>query len=193
MTLRKHLAPVVLSSINPELWKNYKQTIEIANKPQKDILNIQREKLKSLLLHSYNNVPYYKKILGNSGVIRKNKVLLDNYTNIPILTKDIIRKNIDTLISIDAPGRKFYKNHTGGSTGEPLTFFQDKHYENWNFANKLFYAHLHGKEPGEKEIKLWGSDKDIIENTIGLKNKLKFFIFNRSFINSFKFTSSMLY
>ncbi|MCK5611939.1 hypothetical protein KAR91_59265 [Candidatus Pacearchaeota archaeon] len=53
-----------------------------------------------------------------------------------------------------------------------MKFIQDKYYDDWNVATKIYFNQMLGKEIGEKEIKLWGSDRDIIMGNLTLKNRL---------------------
>ncbi|AKB37909.1 putative capsular polysaccharide biosynthesis protein [Methanosarcina siciliae C2J] len=157
----------------------------VSKLPQDEIKKYQDKKLEKLLLHSYQNVPYYHKILPEAGVIIDGEVHLKNFGKIPILTKEIIGSNFEDLKSRDLKTRTFYENHTGGSTGQPLIFLQDKYYEDQNFANKLFFCGLAGKDIGKKEMKIWGSEKDLVEGTSSIKSRLTFWLYNRLFENSF--------
>lgn len=149
----------------------------------------QKEKLKQILLYAYRNCPYYRKILGDVEVIKNDdKVNLSNFSMIPILSKEIIRTNFEDLKSNDEnyQKRKPYLNTSGGSTGEPVKFIQDKVTWDSGMASKWFFSTFLEKYPGEKEIKLWGSERDILKGSIGFKAKLKNFIFNRTLLNSFR-------
>jgi len=146
----------------------------------------QEDKLKKLLLHSYKNVPYYHRILREHDVIdEKEEVNLDNFDRIPILTKDIIRREGENLYSKDYKKRKYYENTSGGSTGEPVKFIQDNYYDDWNIATKIYFNQILGKKIGEKEIKFWGSDRDIIMGNLTLKDRLMNYLYNRKFFNSY--------
>jgi phenylacetate-CoA ligase len=125
--------------------------------------------------------------LKEAGVIKENKVYLKNFNNIPVLTKEIIRKEGKNLYSKDHRKRKSYKNTSGGSTGEPVEFLQDKDYDDWNFATKIYYNKILGKDIGEPELKLWGCDTDIIYNGLDLKERLMNFLYNRKFFNCYRF------
>jgi phenylacetate-CoA ligase len=105
------------------------------------------------------------------------------------MTKETIRNEM--LESLDKQNRHPYQNSSGGSTGEPVTITQDKYYSDWNIANKIYYASTLGKEIGEREIKIWGSERDVFEGTIGLKAKIHNYLFNRIFINSFNITDKL--
>ncbi len=185
MNWRKPLIFAGLYLTGSKIPRYLREIERVAKLPQNEIEGYQNEKLKQLLLHSYQNVPYYHKILPESGVIIDGEVHLENFDKIPILTKEIIGSNYEDLKSRDLETRKYYENHTGGSTGQPLIFLQDKDYEEQNFANKIYYCGLAGKDIGKKEMKIWGSEKDFIEGTSNVKSKLTFWLYNRLFENSF--------
>lgn len=169
----------------PQYLKDIKRIDRLSIEEKK---RYQQNKLKVLLLHAYNNVPYYKRVLSKTGVVIDGTVYLDNFKNIPVLNKDIIRQEGSNLYSKDYRKRKPYENTSGGSTGEPVRFVQDKKYDEWNKANKIFMFRKLGKEIGEKEIKFWGSDRDILEGTAGINEKLSNYLYNRIFINAFNLT-----
>ena len=148
--------------------------------------------LERLLVHAWENVPYYRDVLEECGVVVHGSVDLRNFANIPVLTKAIIREQGERLYSRDHNGRKSYSNTSGGSTGEPVEFLQDRAYDEWNIANKLYFNVVLGKEPGDREIKLWGSDRDIISGSLTVKDRLINFLYNRRFFNSYRFDDESL-
>lgn len=187
--------PVIFAALHMSGSKipGYLEEIDqVSRMSREEIVRYQEEKLKLLLLHAYRNVPYYHRILPESGVISGGNVRLEHFEDIPFLTKDIIRKEGKNLYSSDYLKRKPYENTSGGSTGEPVRFIQDREYHEWNTATKLSFNKVLGKEIGDKEIKFWGSDRDIFEGTIGIRNTLINFLYNRYFINSFRLTPQKL-
>ena len=167
----------------PQYLKIIKQ-LEFAGREQ--IEELANEKLERLLLHAYNNVPYYRKLLPECGVIKAGKVVLENFSGIPVLTKEIIRAEGKNLYSSDYKSRKPYENTSGGSTGEPVKFIQDKEYDDWNIATKLYFNIVLGKDFGQSEIKFWGSDRDILAGNLTVRDRLINLIYNRKFFNSYR-------
>ncbi|MFA5075830.1 MAG: phenylacetate--CoA ligase family protein [Patescibacteria group bacterium] len=153
----------------------------------------QRSALEEILLHAYNHVPYYHKILSESGVVDNGQVNLDNFNRIPLLTKDIIRQEGANLYSDDYQKRKFYQNTSGGSTGEPVKFLQDQEYwELVGIALKIFYHEIYGKKIGEPEIIIWGSERDIFRNSLSWKERIINFLYNRTILNFFRYDDQKL-
>ncbi len=147
---------------------------------------LQNEKLERLLLHAYENVPYYHRILPKAGVIANNKLFLENFHKIPPLTKAIIRSEGENLYSADYKKRGGYFNTSGGSTGEPVKFIQDKHSRSWGFAGRFLFNSWAGKDVGEAELKLWGSERDILEGKDELKTLLRRWLFNTKLLNTYR-------
>jgi len=141
-------------------------------------------------LHSYVNVPYYSKTFQEINLINGNGIDLHKFYNLPILTKDTIRKHHAKLISKDYMKRKWYYNSSGGSTGEPVRFIQDELYTKWiNATNKYYYQDMLGIDEAHcRKVILWGSERDIFEGTIGLKAKISNWLTNTVFLNSFRMT-----
>jgi len=195
MTLnwRKPVIMATLSMSGSKIPEFLKEIDQVSRMSREEIVTYQEKQLELLLLHAYRNVPYYHRILPESGVISGGgKVHLEHYEDIPLLTKEIIRKECKNLYSSDSVKRKPYHNTSGGSTGEPVRFIQDREYDEWNIATKLHFNRVLGKEIGERELKFWGSDRDILEGTIGVKNRIFNFLYNRYFVNSFRLTSRKL-
>ena len=186
--------PVIYSLLyltGSKVPRNLKEIESIQNLSREDIKEYQNKKLKDLLLHAYNTVPYYHKVLGDVKVVVDGEVNLDYFDKIPVLNRDILTKEFENLKSKNPKGNQFI-NHSGGSTGKPVRFIQDNYYWDSNVANKIYYAELNGKYIGEKEIKLWGSDRDILKGSIGLKAKIYNFLYNRIFLNSFDMDESKI-
>ena len=189
MNWRKPLIYMLLYCTGNKIPKILKELSKWEFSNSKDLINLHNEQLKGLLLHAYQNVPYYRQILSKSEVVIDGQVHLENFKNIPLLTKNIIRKEGENLYSSDYHSRKSYVNTSGGSTGESVKFIQDAEYDQWNIATKLYFNMVLGKQPGQSEIKFWGSDRDIIKGNLSVKDRAINYLYNRKFFNSYRLGS----
>ncbi|MFH1371297.1 MAG: phenylacetate--CoA ligase family protein [Planctomycetota bacterium] len=171
-----------------KMFKHLDFLKKIENETPETFARYQEEKLSKLLIHSYMNVPYYRKVLDEAAVIREGKVCLENFQHIPVLTKDIIRREGENLYSRDHTKRSSYPNSSGGSTGEPVRFIQDRHYKDWSLACAFYLNTMAGKDVGEPELKLWGSERDILKGSEKLSTKIDRWLFNVEMLNSFLMT-----
>ncbi len=87
----------------------------------------QNEKLKALIKHSYENVPYYKNKMNAYGIRPDDIKGVDDLVKIPILTRNDIKINFDALIAGNYKRSRLIMGHTSGTTGSPLEFLYDRH------------------------------------------------------------------
>ncbi|MDD3774130.1 MAG: phenylacetate--CoA ligase family protein, partial [Patescibacteria group bacterium] len=183
---KKAIWHFLISLHDENFTKEYREVVLLKNKQQ--LKNLEDEKLKSLLLHAYKETNYYKKIFDQINIIKNNKVDLNKFQKIPILTKEIIRKNQNDLKRNNFDKHWSFENSSGGSTGEPLKIWQDKNYKKWHNAARIYYFKklLHIDEERAKKILLWGSERDLLKGDIGLEKKITNFFLNTTILNTFK-------
>lgn len=111
-------------------YLTYRKFVKFLKKSQwwskEQIENFQLQKLKKLVNHAYENVPYYNKLFDKIGFKPEDFKSLKDLEKIPFLTKEIVRENIDDLKAKNYAAHKFEYATTGGSTGAPLGFFVEK-------------------------------------------------------------------
>ena len=83
----------------------------------------QSEKLRSLIRHAYENVPYYKERWKALKIVPDDIRSRNDLHKLPILTKEDVRQNADRFISQKSPRRQLLSRHTSGTTGKALHFY----------------------------------------------------------------------
>lgn len=83
----------------------------------------QNEKLRSLIRHAYENVPYYRERWKALKIIPEDVRSRSDLQKLPVLTKEEIRQNAHRFISQKAPRRSLLSRHTSGTTGKALHFY----------------------------------------------------------------------
>jgi phenylacetate-CoA ligase len=141
--------------------------------------------LKNLLLHAAANVPYYQRVLREASVVNDQEVTLSNFARIPPLNKEIIRREKQNLFSRVMDQDGWVKNTSGGSTGEPVELIQDKTYCDMDSANKLYWRKMLGKKHGDREVMLWGSERDILGLKESWRVRARNFLINLVVLNAF--------
>ncbi len=144
--------------------------------------------LRQLLREAHRGSPYYRRILSEAKVVKGDNVDMAALHRVPLLTKNILRRHGSDIRC--ATRQRTYWNTSGGSTGEPVPFLQDARYYSRMVGDTILFSLLNGKSPGDKEVKLWGSERDIIEGTTGLKDNLINHLFNRVLLNSFRMSET---
>lgn len=124
----------------------FQQLVEIEKILPDEICHMQKDRLAELLTYAQQHTIYYRKIFDEHHTKNYDSTSLKK---IPILTKDIIRKNISDLLSNEFDVNSLIKRNTGGSTGEPLEFYSDKMSGHIDYAHHWYLYSLMGYKKGD--------------------------------------------
>lgn len=94
--------------------------------PKEKLEGFQNERLKIIIKHAYENVPYYRKIFDERGLKPKDIECKEDLKLLPILTKDDVRRHFNEVFANNWRDFKPSIMHTSGSTGEPLSHYIDR-------------------------------------------------------------------
>jgi phenylacetate-CoA ligase len=94
----------------------------------------QDERLRAIVRHAHDNVPYYRELFERHGVRPDQFRGLEDLHRIPVLTRETIKSRIEDLKSRHPDDRKPLEGHTSGTTGSPLTVFYGRDMVTLNYA-----------------------------------------------------------
>lgn len=153
----------------------------------------QTERLERLLSYAFKHVPYYTKLLGRFGVVSASGVKIERFRELPFLDKPTIRANFATITSDEAAALRARPNRTGGSTGEPLEVLQgrDEVRVTGGAVQRLFYE-WHGVKPGDREVKLWGSTRDLFSKGGFSVDAFRERVFGITLLDAFQMTPARM-
>jgi phenylacetate-CoA ligase len=157
-----------------------------------ELRELQFDKLKELLIYANEFVPYY------SGLFKKIRFdpfefkSFEDIEQIPLLTKEIIRVNYNDLISKEYRKEELRENSSGGSTGNPLNFYQDKRYWKHTASATFVSDKMQGWDFGKRTAFLWGAPRDARE-VEGIVNNLKLTFLNQRWYNSFNMSENNMF
>ncbi|MFA5842597.1 MAG: phenylacetate--CoA ligase family protein [Candidatus Gracilibacteria bacterium] len=124
-----------------------------------DYSRLNADFLPEILEHTVRHVPFYQNLLGKND---PRKILLENF---PILTKNLLRKEWHSFKSTLKKRPGTCLNSSGGATGIPQTFIQDREFYEWGLATSAFYFRQFLKidEAKVSKVMLWGSERDLFK------------------------------
>lgn len=124
--------------------------------PRDQALAAQFRALSDLLAHAERNVPYYREMFRELGIRSRDVRSFEDFSQLPILTKDVIRERGHELVREDVPLEDLSPHHSGGSTGVPLTFYRDREYMDMSDAGTFRNLAQAGWTPGDMVAFFWG-------------------------------------
>ena len=137
---RAFALPVVDVIKKTHMVRSYREQIDSQWKSRGQIEAVQVERMRRLLLHAQQNVPYYERLFANVGFDVREFHSPARLSVLPILTKSIIREQFSQLQARNMDQFAPRRNQTSGSTGQPLVFFWDRdaHSAGWPNAWRGF-------------------------------------------------------
>jgi phenylacetate-CoA ligase len=88
------------------------------------LVDYQEERLRLLIRHAYENVPFYYDYFKKHHLVPSDIKKVDDLWKIPVISKDDLRKHPgDYYMARNIPARKTIRLNSSGSTGEPFTYY----------------------------------------------------------------------
>lgn len=85
----------------------------------------QREKVKRLIRHAYEHVPYYREVMKGRRLSPADFNDLKDLAKLPVLTREDVKTHNRRLQADNTPRYRIRQGHTSGTTGSPLGFLWD--------------------------------------------------------------------
>ncbi|MGB6144745.1 phenylacetate--CoA ligase family protein [Rhodanobacter sp. UC4437_H4] len=153
------------------------------------IAALQWQRLKRLLEHCEQKVPYYRQRWREAGIAVADIRNLDDYAQLPVLTKADIRQHFDALQAEGWHDRVLTKA-TGGSTGDPLRFgYTRESYERRTAVMWRGYDWA-GSRMGRRTLFVWGGAVGTPNRVQQFKDRVYNAAFARRVLNSFGMTEA---
>jgi len=112
---------------------NHQNSLEVLSYLEKtqwlranDLIDLQWARIGNLLMQAYESVPYYRRIMCETGADPVSLTRERSLERLPLLDRSTITREIEYLRATNVSPNRFLPNNTGGSTGEPLRFFDDR-------------------------------------------------------------------
>lgn len=131
-------------------FNEYKKNL---TKSRKEIEDFQLSRLKALVKHAYDTVPYYKELFDKNGIKPEDIKKVEDLKKIPPLDKKTVMSQTERLKSTKK--YKLIKAFSGGSTGNKITVFKDKRYYEISSGVRLRDLYSVGIDPGDKCAWVW--------------------------------------
>ena len=155
------------------------------------IRELQEKKLRCLIRHAYNTVPYYRRVFRMNGLNGDSIRTSDDLRKLPVLGRGEVREEFGDLICRDYPRKKLSGGVTGGSTGEPTRYRTTKENRNWSRAARYLAWKWAGYEIGDKFAQVFGLhlDRPMFQS---LKGKIEGKILRRVDLDAYQMSEKTL-
>jgi phenylacetate-CoA ligase len=132
--------------------------------------------LQKIVTFAYHHNRFYRQRFNDAHFEPGDLKTFSDFEQLPVLTKDDLRNNLDELISDGLTREKLHWRRTGGSTGIPVQVYWDDY--SHMFKPAMVYRHdsWAGFLPAARKAALWGDTS----KKLSLKGKLYHALFIRT-------------
>lgn len=128
-----------------------------------EVERLQMRKLGELLRAAIGHSPWHAERIRAAGLDvpgASTEPTLDDLRRLPTMTKQDARTNLERIRWRDVPGGSFRYN-TGGSSGQPLTFYYGRRRQASDAAGRIRARRWWGIDVGDREVYLWGAPVEL--------------------------------
>ena len=170
------------------LTKYYKEFKPILYSDRKEIEEFQFAKLKRLLEHAYENVPFYRNRFDKLKITPNDITSLSDFATFPSLKREDLQNNWKEIIALNYDQSKLKKGSSSGSTGVPVVYYKDMNAISAGKAAHQLGWELSGWELGLKGLHIWGNPDTVNKEWKRFSSKMKVKVFNHHKYPSYKLT-----
>jgi phenylacetate-CoA ligase len=105
-----------------DFWRLLAEYESRANWSYDQLAEYRDAKLRKMIKHCYETVPYYTRLFNEGGINPDSIKSLDDLKVLPLLTKSVVNKNPEDFVSTAIPKSKMVTMHTSGTTGSSFIF-----------------------------------------------------------------------
>lgn len=154
------------------------------------LLDLQFMRLKQLLVHAYVTTTYYRDIFQEAGCRPDDIRTCQDLAHLPILTKKLVKENANEMISSSFLKKNLRANTSGGSTGEPLSFYQDEDVFEQMYANQMLALKMAGWSGSERIVHLWGNPKESKKGS--MTQRIREALTKMTILNAYSYNESVI-
>jgi phenylacetate-CoA ligase len=93
--------------------------------PRERLKEYQEERLRLLIKHAYENVPYYNEVMKGRKLTPDDITTVEDLPRLPVLTREIVKDRLDDLVDKNTKRSQLIDGSTNGTTGSPLKLYWD--------------------------------------------------------------------
>ena len=149
--------------------------------PPDEIRQLNWQRLKAILQHAYDKIPFYRKSFDAVGVTPGDVQSESDLLRLPILEKHQVQDHLNELLVPDWPVNDLMSDQTGGSTGTPVRYFRSMDRNTSREAATWRHNRWAGWDICDKAAAIWGASHDLAPPT-RLLSRIRSSLLNRQIV-----------
>lgn len=186
MSFRKFIQPLAYLVKGDMRFYYYWKNRHNLSLKKNEMVQLQKEKLKKLITHSYASVPFYREYFKKNNLHPKDFSKVSDLEKLPIMTKEIMKNNLDRLKGIGT--NSLTKVTSGGSTGETAVVYKTHKFIQMSRASDMRNLVRAGWNYYDKSVWIWGAPYEHQKVRESLISKIGIYINGRLLLNAYNYS-----
>ena len=148
-------------------------------------------RLREISRRAYEETEYYRSLFDQIGFDPHTDFSFDEYSRLPILTRDQIHQAGPSLLSSSVASDQMRKDRTGGSTGVPTELWLGPNERGWRDSGMEYFFELLGVPEGTRTALLWGHHLDP-KKADTVRERYQAFVSNMRWFDSLRLSAATL-
>ena len=132
-------------------------------KDPRQLKEIQFKRLKAILKHAYDYIPYYHRLFSAAKTKPDAIRNFEGMRKIPMVSKQDIQKNFSDMLARGVDTSKLAFHVTSGSTGIPLKVLRDNSHIIGTSSVSNYVLSECGVRPSDNFVTVWGRESESIQ------------------------------
>ena len=121
----------------------------------KELRALQLRRLRLLLEHAYRRCPFYREQFQTLGLSPEEIRSIADLHLLPVLEKQDVQEHFEMMVAEGWPHEDLILDHTGGSTGAPIAFYQNRERKRSRMAAVRRHNAWAGWDIGDRVAYVW--------------------------------------
>lgn len=134
--------------------------IALQRLPVEELRRLQLAQLVRMVHHAVQTVPFYQDLFHARGLKASDIRTFEDFAGLPVLSKQDLRESLPRMLSSAPNASRRVDNATGGSTGEPVRFYQDMDVFEAMQGSFMLGLSFAGWKPSDMIVNIWGNPRD---------------------------------
>ncbi len=132
----------------------------------------QLEKLKKIIEYAYSHSRFYRDTFDRAGVKPSDLKNFDDIRKFPLTSKETIRENLDSVLTVKRNSRRLKFIKTSGSCGDAMEIVYSN--RSWDYTSAVYARNLFamGYKPWQKIAFYWEPDPVFIKHATAFYHKI---------------------
>jgi phenylacetate-CoA ligase len=160
-------------------WQFIPEVERVCSLSREEMLRDQWERLLAMIKFAYEKISFYRDRYNEAGVTLKSIQSPSDLTKIPVLVREDIRRNQESLMDPSLDPSKLIVTATGGTTDSPVHLYLDQDCLYKRRASTQVFSTWFGYAPGDPIAFLWGAQQDFPQK-LTLKSQIRQWMLGRT-------------